>query len=305
MKKIIFTVLVLALLPFTFAFSQTPFYTESFESYDSLTLPPGWLKVDYRPYGINDTMANWRVRDSAVSLPGLTNATARAYDGMKSIMATWWALDTVESIADSWLITKRFDNLPSDAIVSFYACGGSTSYSDSMQVRLSPTGDTAISSFTVLLMSIHWPVGTTYGNYLNYFEDLSTYAGQNVRIAFRYYMDCNINGFAVFLDKFQMLGTVGINQIGKNVPTKFALAQNYPNPFNPYTKIKFDIPRNTNARLEVFNSLGQLVKVLYEGYTTAGYYETDFNAGNLTSGVYYYRLTADNFVETKRMILVK
>ena len=112
-------------------------------------------------------------------------------------------------------------------------------------------------------------------------------------------------GFAVYIDQVQMLGTVGITQIGNNLPKKFALSQNFPNPFNPTTKIKFDVPRNGNVLLEVYNNLGQVVKTLHNGYTNAGYYETNFDGSGLTSGIYYYKMTSQDFVQTKKMILVK
>ena len=129
--------------------------------------------------------------------------------------------------------------------------------------------------------------------------------GQNPRLAFRYWMDCTVNGFVVYVDKVQMLGTIGINPIGSNIPREFALHQNYPNPFNPTTKIKFDIPRNTDVTLEVYNSLGQVVQTLYKGYANAGYYETDFNASGLPSGAYFYRLVTRDFTQVKKMMLVK
>lgn len=213
-------------------------------------------------------------------------------------------LDTVESIADTWIITKQFTNLPSDAIFTFWASGGSTSYSDSMQVLISPNGDTAYSSFE-LLESYNWPTGSTYGNFTQKIIDLSVYVGTNPRLAFRYYMDCTTMGFAVYVDKVQMLGTIGINPIGSNVPKEFALHQNYPNPFNPTTKIKFDIPRNTDVTLEVYNTLGQVVKTLYKGYATAGYYETDFTASGLPSGAYFYRIVTKDFTDVKKMMLIK
>jgi hypothetical protein len=208
------------------------------------------------------------------------------------------------AIADAWLITKKFQAMPNDAILTFYATGGSTNYSDSMQVLISPTGDTAISSFE-LLLSLNWPTGSTYGNFQQSIIDLSGYAGMTPRIAFRYWMDCTTMGYVVYLDKVQLLGTVGISQIGNNIPKKFALSQNYPNPFNPVTKIKFDVPKNGNVTLEVFNNLGQVVSTLHNGYTSAGYYEASFDGSKLTSGMYFYRITSKDFTETKKMILVK
>lgn len=301
MKKLIFTLLALAIFPLSSLLAQSVYYSEGFEA--STSLPTGWFKT-YQGGVPNDSLANWTVRDSGTSVPGITKLS-KAYQSLRAVVVTWWMVDSTD-IADAWLVTKKFGALPTDAILQFYACGGTNSpdYADSMQVLISPTGDTALSSF-VYLQSYIWPAGTVFGNFQQQFIDLSSYAGSTPRIAFRYYMDCTADGYAVHIDNFEMLGTVGINQIGNNLPKKFALSQNYPNPFNPTTKIKFDVPRNGNVLLEVYNNLGQLVKTLHNGYTNAGYYETNFDGSSLTSGIYYYKITSQDFVQTKKMILVK
>ena len=97
----------------------------------------------------------------------------------------------------------------------------------------------------------------------------------------------------------------GINLISGEVPSDYNLSQNYPNPFNPTTNIKFSIPTQGFVTLKVFNSLGKEVATLVNGNTNVGTYEVDFDAGSLTSGVYFYRLQSDNFTETKRMMLIK
>jgi len=89
------------------------------------------------------------------------------------------------------------------------------------------------------------------------------------------------------------------------VPIKFELYQNYPNPFNPTTKIAFALPKDAKVKLEVFNALGERVSVLVDGYLRAGVHTVDFNASGFASGVYFYRLTADDFVATKKMVLLK
>jgi len=90
------------------------------------------------------------------------------------------------------------------------------------------------------------------------------------------------------------------------VPTKFALLGNYPNPFNPSTVIKFEIAQPTRASLKIYNSLGQLVKVLMENEPVeAGRYEKEFNAADLSSGVYFYKLETPEFTAIKKMVLIK
>lgn len=99
--------------------------------------------------------------------------------------------------------------------------------------------------------------------------------------------------------------TVGLNNLTTTVTNSFSLHQNYPNPFNPTTKIKFDVSKAGNVKLTVFNSLGQQVSVLVNKALLTGSYEYEFNANNMPSGVYFYKLEANNFSEIKKMVLVK
>ncbi len=308
MKKLIFILFLFILIP-VITNAQALYYTENFEGLDSFSLPQGWIKKNNVPVE-KYPFANWTVRDSGLCLPNITCSPirhSRCSQGLKAIDVTWGTSILTDTTAndncDAWLITKKFNNIPSDGFFTFDACGGSPSWCDSIQIWVSTT-DSNLSSFTNYLGSIIWLAGSLYGDFASQFYDISAFAHQNIRIGFRY-VSSNSDGYVVMLDNFQMFGTVGISQIGTNIPNSFALHQNYPNPFNPVTKIKFDVPKNTNAKIEVFNNLGQVIKVLQDGYVTAGYYETDFNATNLASGMYFYRLTAGNFVETKKMVVVK
>ncbi|MFQ3597326.1 MAG: T9SS type A sorting domain-containing protein [Chloroherpetonaceae bacterium] len=88
-------------------------------------------------------------------------------------------------------------------------------------------------------------------------------------------------------------------------PSVYALSQNYPNPFNPSTIINYQLAATNAVRLEVFDMLGRKVATLVNEQQSAGSYQATFNAVALASGVYFYRLQAGNFVETKKMMLVK
>lgn len=87
----------------------------------------------------------------------------------------------------------------------------------------------------------------------------------------------------------------------------FALEQNYPNPFNPATKIKFSLPADEFVKIEVFDILGNQVATLINDFKQAGTYETDFNASefNLTSGVYFYKMSAGKFISSRKFLLIK
>jgi aminopeptidase N len=103
--------------------------------------------------------------------------------------------------------------------------------------------------------------------------------------------------------------TQGIIQgviIGTELPFEYALHQNFPNPFNPVTKIKFDLPERNNVMLKIYNVLGEVVAVpMNNENRPAGKYTLEFDASNLPSGVYYYELTAGDFSESRKMVLVK
>jgi hypothetical protein len=90
-----------------------------------------------------------------------------------------------------------------------------------------------------------------------------------------------------------------------NIPNVYALEQNYPNPFNPTTTIEFALPKNSNVKIAVFDILGRLITKLVDGNLNAGYHKVQFNASNLASGVYFYRIEAGNFVKVKKLMLLK
>jgi Secretion system C-terminal sorting domain len=89
------------------------------------------------------------------------------------------------------------------------------------------------------------------------------------------------------------------------IPAEFVLYQNYPNPFNPSTKITFVIPKSSLVNLKVYDILGKEVATLINEEKHSGTYEVEFSAANLPSGVYFYKLQAGGFVETKKMVLLR
>ncbi len=89
------------------------------------------------------------------------------------------------------------------------------------------------------------------------------------------------------------------------IPDKFMLYQNYPNPFNPSTIIKYELAQESKVKLQVFDILGNEIKTLVNENQKAGSYEVNFNAQKMASGIYFYRLTANDFTDAKRMLLIK
>jgi len=98
---------------------------------------------------------------------------------------------------------------------------------------------------------------------------------------------------------------IGIRPISSGVVKKYSLGQNYPNPFNPSTKINVQIVKSGLVRMNVYDVLGREVRRLVDQNLQSGAYQVDFDASNLPSGVYFYKITSGNFVDIKKMVLVK
>ena len=117
----------------------------------------------------------------------------------------------------------------------------------------------------------------------------------------------------IFIAKYLPYGVfTDIDEIDNNIPIAFELNQNYPNPFNPSTKIRYTIPsvistegRNLNVQLKIYDVLGNEVATLVDENKPAGSYEVNYDAVGLTSGIYFYKLQAGSFVQTKKMLLLK
>jgi len=164
---------------------------------------------------------------------------------------------------------------------------------------------------------ILWPSGTPSGTFE--FKFAAGYPGVETNNGGTSYMD-NEAGFAQnhvwtfpttpptyanLRVKFGTMGTVGVTENKKAIPAVFALRQNYPNPFNPSTSIEYDIPKESFVTLKIFNLLGQEVLTLVNEKQHAGSYTAMFDASKLSTGIYFSRISAGDFISTKKMLLVK
>ena len=119
---------------------------------------------------------------------------------------------------------------------------------------------------------------------------------------------CGMNGLIL---KTITGGITSVNNIKSKLPDNFALFQNYPNPFNPVTKIKFDIKKSVVSSqysvvsLKVYDITGREINTLVNEQLQPGTYEVTFDGSNLPSGIYFYKLNAGNYSETKKLILMK
>jgi uncharacterized delta-60 repeat protein len=98
---------------------------------------------------------------------------------------------------------------------------------------------------------------------------------------------------------------IGIKKISKDIPDKFSLSQNYPNPFNPSTIINYQLPKSGDVKLIIYDAIGRELKTLVNEQQNAGSYRVEFDGSDFSSGIYFYKLSGGDFVETKKMILLK
>jgi hypothetical protein len=184
---------------------------------------------------------------------------------------------------------------------------------DSLRVFGKETGGTVTvgNSINPLSTSGNWLFGQAQGN-TKLYEDSSRYLSHTgLEVDEKIWLDQDsvaqgidnvvsravdwINGITTWIDQFS----------GKNIPGEIRLFQNYPNPYNPTTKIRYQIPTTGLVSLRVYNLLGEVVATLVNVEKSAGNYYVEFIASGLPSGIYFYRLQAGNFVETRKMILLK
>jgi hypothetical protein len=113
------------------------------------------------------------------------------------------------------------------------------------------------------------------------------------------------NNFDILLLKYYLGILIGIEQLSLEVPDNYRLYQNYPNPFNPVTKIKFDLKKSNTVKLVLYDILGRKVAEPVNEFLKAGSFEVELNLQNLSSGIYFYELSTDEFRQTQKMVLVK
>ncbi len=128
------------------------------------------------------------------------------------------------------------------------------------------------------------------------------YVGQNIVPV---WTDERAGGFNMDIYTSEITELLATGNNSNTIPEDFVLNQNYPNPFNPSTVISFGLPSASEVTIEIYNTMGQLVKTIAKGTYPAGNHTVKFNAGSLSSGVYLYKINAGSFTETKRMVLIK
>jgi photosystem II stability/assembly factor-like uncharacterized protein len=169
--------------------------------------------------------------------------------------------------------------------------------------RFQLSTDSLFSSFYVIVNSSNGDT-TFYGNnlYIKNLKQVPCLLNQ------KYYWRVrseNLNGVSDWSEIRSFTTNSTTSVADQTIPDKITLHQNYPNPFNPTTTINYDLDSKQFITLKVYDVLGNVVVTLVNEEKPAGSYEVDFNALNVSSGVYFYKLTSGNFIETKKMVLLK
>ncbi len=136
------------------------------------------------------------------------------------------------------------------------------------------------------------------------------YVDTNVETGQTYYYKVSAFDFAGNKSEYSPSVSVFIttnidDMVSSVVPERFELYQNFPNPFNPTTKISFALPQRSNVKLAVYNIIGQMVTELINTELAAGYHTIDFDATNFSSGLYFFRIAARDFIDVRKMMLLK
>ncbi len=151
--------------------------------------------------------------------------------------------------------------------------------------------------------------GATQTTYREFVANITYTTGETPDTAHIGFMISNVLqvniGSTFTVDDLAYGATAGVSDLGGNRPNSFVLHQNFPNPFNPTTKIQFQIPDSRRVTLRVYNLLGQEVAMLVNEQLPGGRYRAEFDANNLPGGTYFYRLQAGDFVDVRRMTLLK
>lgn len=315
MKKLFFLLLTAMFVFGTNIYSQRILLSQGFENgpytVDSLPLKWAKVKVNGPSFCTVPPIGDWRVRDSGKAFCGtntLPGFTSKAYLSHKSLSIPWTA--SGGTLTDDWVFTDSLRIVTGDSLVFWcqlgtWPDGQSTYYLDSLQIWVTTAQTPTTTGYQGSVRSL--PQATNV--WQRFVFPLSAYNGQRVYVAFRYYMNTSVDGIMVNVDSVMIRNLSGppvaIHNNNGLLPSKFDLRQNYPNPFNPSTSISYDLPKGEFVNITVYNAVGQQVAVLVNEQKEAGSYEIKFNASELPSGIYLYRIRAGDFSKSMKMSLIK
>lgn len=298
---------ILRLRPVAPSFSSSPPLTATEEEPYAYTptftgTPPG-LKLIAGPDGMYVDSATWSVRWTPTNEQALTHTHVvriRATNGAGSVDQTFDV--TVANVNDPPL-SFSLVSPPNDTTLSFVEDDPQITFT--WEASSDPDLDTL--SYTLQIDTVDT---FNSGALMNIFSGTSTSMTSVLpRQSRNYYWRVNVSDVQVSISSTTsrrvIVSFVTSVRGEKDGPARQSLEQNFPNPFNPATSIKYTIPKGGFVRLAVFNLLGQEVALIFEGEQTAGTYEFSFEKADLPTGIYFYRINAPDFVETKKMVITK
>jgi hypothetical protein len=236
------------------------------------------------------------------------NTVFNAYEGPTTgYVAANYNNVTGDNTIDLWLISPVVNGVINDTISFYERSVAASTFPDSIRVYWASNGDTVPGSGSFVELGRFKT--TTSGSWGERRFTLPT-AGATGRFAINYRVahggPSGANSDYIGVDLVRLLGSItGITPVNNQVPEKYSLSQNYPNPFNPVTNINFSIPTRGLVKLSVFDITGKEVVSLVNEVKPAGNYAVDFNASALSSGIYFYKIEAGNFTQTKKLMLIK
>ncbi|MDD5361133.1 MAG: T9SS type A sorting domain-containing protein [Ignavibacteria bacterium] len=260
-----------SVIPMTNNLSDSPLLQGngvSMENMESPFPPPGWRVIN-----ADSNFTFWQYTYSAVNGPSMP--------GSRCLRINYYSY--AENVGSKdYIRTKVFNNVnPGDTISFDWAYAQRPGYNDRLAVKISTDGG---NTFPYTLFDRQGSVlGTAPSSSSGFVPTASQWGTFSISYA----------------------NALGVNPSGAITPVKYSLSQNYPNPFNPFTRIKFEIPKNSFVTLRVFDILGRETAVILSENMKAGSYDVPFDASNLTSGVYFYKITAGDFSSIRKMLLIK
>jgi len=274
------------------------------------SLPSGWNKLDV---DMNNPTQGWAVRDTNQVMGGDTIVNRpKAHSGKKCLHISWLAGSGGNKLNDDWVWTDSLRIQTGDSLIWWMLIGSTpliVPYMDSVQVYVcsAQNPNAVIQKLATLKSNDSAGIPLNNNTWTIHKFNLSAFSGQKIFIGWRYYIVVTEALWVNIDDMFiGNRSSIGIQNTHSSIPLDFKLKQNYPNPFNPATNIELELPEIDHVKIILYNSIGEQVQTIVDDILNPGIYRVSFNAFQLTSGVYYYKMiTTGGFAQTRKMILVK
>jgi hypothetical protein len=238
-----------------------------FENFETLFPAPGWQLIN---------------PDYSTTFMQYASTNGPSFPGTHSIRYNCFMYDAIGQM--DYLKTMLYSNIdPSDSLIFEYAHAVRPGYTDRLRLLMSTNG--GVSFPNVVFDKSGSVLATAPDQSTSFVPSSSSQWGR----------------FAIRIGDIPL----GVEPVGNNIPASYSLSQNYPNPFNPNTIIRFQIKDSRFVKLKIYDILGKEISTLVNEKMQPGTYEVKFDGSRLASGVYFYKLQAGDFQETKKLVLLK